>query len=151
MSNAFSSNESDHVPLGSTESRSRGYRSPSSGSGASAPAAHRPDAPSVRELRALQQLEAGRPPYDAALLPYLERFNDLLDTAIQHLGNEVVNRRMTVAPDPPDLPDCRAEVRKTEKLCKKLSTLNIILLCILGEWDPRPGRTAPEVTGQDGH
>ena len=84
------------------------------------------------------------------LLHNLRRFNDLLDTMILVLRTEVVHRRSTVSPDPPDGPDCREEVKRTEKLCKGIAPLTTDLLCLLGEWDRRAGGSGSEVTGQDG-
>ena len=95
------------------------------------------------------KLEAG-PVRPATLYHNLRRFNDILDAMILVLQTEVVHRRLTVSADPPDGPDCREEVKRTERLCKGIAPLTTDLLCLLGEWDRRAGGSGSEVTGQDG-
>ena len=72
------------------------------------------DDPSMWEVGGKLEAEPARP---ATLFHNLRRFNDLLDTMILVLRTEVVHRRSTVSANPPHGPDCRAEVKRTEKVC----------------------------------
>ena len=130
MSNAFNSNGSDHGPLGSTESRSRGSRSPRSGSGASAPAVHRPDTPTSRTLRAVQQPGAGRPP-EKTLHHRVQTLNDFLYIVKEHLWTWVHYRNSKEWADAMRQgvsSDFIAELKRTQDMRRELESTTKKLL-----------------------